>query len=196
MQGWLDQLLGKRDPTADQVSADGKELLNSQGAAVVSACSVQTGRWLGLEPVAEGSNEIPAARNLLRRVDLDGTLVTNDAMHRQPCGDFSTSWQNAISKECKHGKTLRSLSRKVVCAAGLQGRARRIQFLFPLHAYDPTRGFQVVSSCIGYARNTRGTGFAYRSRRPIKTGRKRNYETLSYLGFDSIVGDANCQRKS
>jgi hypothetical protein len=83
LQRWLDQLLGKRDPTADQVSADGKELLNSQGAAVVSAYSVQTGRWLGSEPVAEGSNEIPAAQNLLRRVDLDGTLVTADAMHTQ-----------------------------------------------------------------------------------------------------------------
>ena len=59
---WLDQLLGKRDPTGDQVSVDGKELLNSQGAAVVSAYSVESGRWLGSEPVAEKSNEIPAAQ--------------------------------------------------------------------------------------------------------------------------------------
>jgi hypothetical protein len=80
---WLDQLLGKRDPTGDQVSVDGKELLNSQGAAVVSAYSVQSGRWLGSEPVAEKSNEIPAAQALLKRVDLDGSLVTADAMHTQ-----------------------------------------------------------------------------------------------------------------
>jgi len=80
---WLDQLLGKRDPTGDQVSVDGKELLNSQGAAVVSAYSVETGRWLGSEPVAEKSNEIPAAQALLKRVDLDGSLVTADAMHTQ-----------------------------------------------------------------------------------------------------------------
>jgi len=80
---WLDRLLGKRDPTGDQVSVDGKELLNSQGAAVVSAYSVQTGRWLGSEPVAEESNEIPAAQALLQRVDLDGSLVTADAMHTQ-----------------------------------------------------------------------------------------------------------------
>jgi hypothetical protein len=83
LQRWLDHLLGQRDPTGDQVSVDGKELLNSQGAAVVSAYSVQTGRWLGSEPVAEGSNEIPAAQHLLRRVDLDGSLVTADAMHTQ-----------------------------------------------------------------------------------------------------------------
>ena len=83
LRRWLDQLLGKRDPTGDQVSVDGKELLNSQGAAVVSAYSVQSGRWLSSEPVAEGSNEIPAAQHLLRRLDLDGSLVTADAMHTQ-----------------------------------------------------------------------------------------------------------------
>lgn len=83
MLRWLDQLLGKRDPTGDQVSVDGKELLNSQGAAVVSAYSVQAGRWLGSEPVAQGSNEIPAVQSLLRRVELDGSLVTADAMHTQ-----------------------------------------------------------------------------------------------------------------
>jgi hypothetical protein len=83
LQRWLDHLLGKRDPTGDQVSVDGKELLNSQGAAVVSAYSVQTGRWLGSQPVAKSSNEIPAVQELLQRVDLDGSLVTADAMHTQ-----------------------------------------------------------------------------------------------------------------
>jgi nitrogen fixation/metabolism regulation signal transduction histidine kinase len=58
-------------------------LLNSQGAAVVSAYSVQIGRWLGSEPVAEDSNEIPAVQALLKWVDLDGSLVTADAMHTQ-----------------------------------------------------------------------------------------------------------------
>jgi hypothetical protein len=80
---WLDHLLGKRDPKGDQVSADGKELLNSQGAQVISAYSVQSGRWLGSEAVAEGSNEIPAVQRLLKRVDLDGSLVTADALNTQ-----------------------------------------------------------------------------------------------------------------
>lgn len=83
LQRWLEHLLGARDPTGDQVSVDGKELLNSQGAAVVSAYSVSTGRWLGSEPVAQKSNEIPAAQQLLRRLDLDGSLVTADALHTQ-----------------------------------------------------------------------------------------------------------------
>jgi hypothetical protein len=80
---WLDHLLGKRDPKGDQVSADGKELLNSQGAEVVSAYSVQSGRWLGSEAVAEGSNEIPAIQRLLPRLDLEGSLVTADALNTQ-----------------------------------------------------------------------------------------------------------------
>ena len=80
---WQDHLLGKRDPRGDQVSVDGKELLNSQGLEIVSAYSVREGRWLGSQAVAEGSNEIPAAQELLRRLDLEGSLVTGDALHTQ-----------------------------------------------------------------------------------------------------------------
>jgi hypothetical protein len=80
---WLDHVLGKRNPAGDQVSVDGKELLNSQGLEVASAYSVTEGRWLGSEAVAEGSNEIPAVQAVLRRVDLDGTLVTADALNTQ-----------------------------------------------------------------------------------------------------------------
>jgi len=80
---WQDQVLGKRDPAGDAVAVDGKELLNSQGLQVVSAYSVRDGRWRGSQPVAEGSNEIPAAQALLRRVDLEGALVTADALHPQ-----------------------------------------------------------------------------------------------------------------
>ncbi|MGV0952197.1 MAG: ISAs1 family transposase [Azonexus sp.] len=80
---WQDHVLGRRDPTDDLVAVDGKELLNSQGLEIVSAYSVRDGRWLGSEPVAEGSNEIPAAQALLQRTDLQGALVTADAMHTQ-----------------------------------------------------------------------------------------------------------------
>jgi uncharacterized protein DUF4338/DDE family transposase len=80
---WLDHVLGKRNCAADQVSVDGKELLNSQGLEVASAYSVTQGRWLGSEAVAKGSNEIPAVQAVLRRVDLDGSLVTADALNTQ-----------------------------------------------------------------------------------------------------------------
>jgi hypothetical protein len=80
---WQDHVLGKRNPAGDQVAVDGKELLNSQGLQIASAYSVSDGRWLGSEAVAEGSNEIPAVQELLRRVELDGSLVIADALHTQ-----------------------------------------------------------------------------------------------------------------
>ena len=80
---WQDHWLGQRDPVGDQVSVDGKELLNSQGLEVVSAYSVTQGRWLGSAPVAEGSNEIPAVQTVLARINLEGSLVTADALNTQ-----------------------------------------------------------------------------------------------------------------
>lgn len=80
---WLDHLLGKRDPVGDQVSVDGKELLNSQGLKVASAYSVTQGRWLGSAAIQEGSNEIPAVQGVLRKIDLEGSLVTADALNTQ-----------------------------------------------------------------------------------------------------------------
>jgi len=81
--GWQDHVLGKLPPQDDQVAIDGKELLNSQGSKIVSAYAVQSGRWLGSEPIAPGSNEIPAAQALLRRAPIEGKLVTGDALHTQ-----------------------------------------------------------------------------------------------------------------
>ena len=80
---WQDHLLGKRPADDDQVSVDGKELLSSQGLEIVSAYAVKSGRWLGSELIAEGSNEIPAAQELLRRAPIEASLVTADALHTQ-----------------------------------------------------------------------------------------------------------------
>jgi hypothetical protein len=80
---WQDHVLGPRRADDDLVAVDGKELLHSQGMEIVSAYAVKSGRWLGSEPVASGSNEIPAAQQLLRRVPLEGCLVVADAMHTQ-----------------------------------------------------------------------------------------------------------------
>ena len=81
--GWQDHVLGKRNPAGDQVSVDGKELLNSQGLEVASAYSVTHGRGLGSQAVAEGSNEFPAVQAVLERIDLEGSLVTADALNTQ-----------------------------------------------------------------------------------------------------------------
>jgi hypothetical protein len=80
---WQDHVLGKRDPKGDEVAVDGKELLNSQGLQIASAYSVKDGRWLGSQLIAEGSNEIPAVQELLGRVEIEGSLVTADALSTQ-----------------------------------------------------------------------------------------------------------------
>jgi hypothetical protein len=80
---WQNHVLGPRPADDDQLAVDGKELLNSQGQQIVSAYTVQGGRWLGSEAVAPGSNEIPAAQTLLRRAPIEGMLVTADALHTQ-----------------------------------------------------------------------------------------------------------------
>jgi predicted transposase YbfD/YdcC len=49
----------------------------------VGAVNARSGRTLGVETVAEKSNEIPAGQTLLERLDLDGTIVLMDALHTQ-----------------------------------------------------------------------------------------------------------------
>jgi hypothetical protein len=80
---WQNHVLGPRPAQDDQVAVDGKELLHSQGVQIVSAYTVKGGRWLGSELVTRKSNEIPAAQALLRRVPIEGMLVTADALHTQ-----------------------------------------------------------------------------------------------------------------
>lgn len=80
---WLRQVLGPRSAADDLVAVDGKQLRHSQGVEIVSAYAVKSGRWLGSEPVTAGSNEIPAAQELLRRAPIEGALVTADALHTQ-----------------------------------------------------------------------------------------------------------------
>jgi hypothetical protein len=80
---WQDHVLGPRGADDALVAVDGKELLHSQGVEIVSAYAVKSGRWLGSEPVAPGSNEIPAAQRLLRRAPIEGALVVTDALHTQ-----------------------------------------------------------------------------------------------------------------
>ncbi len=78
---WLgqDQALG---PSQDQrVIVDGKTLRHAH-VELVSAVNGR-GRWLGTGAVQEGSNEIPAARELLAKVPVTGKTALADAMHTQ-----------------------------------------------------------------------------------------------------------------
>ncbi len=83
LQKWQDERLGTRKADDNVIAVDGKMLCSSQGVEVVSAYACKSRRWLGSEPVQEGSNEIPAAQKLLGRIDLEGQRVTLDALHTQ-----------------------------------------------------------------------------------------------------------------
>jgi len=76
---WQEQLLG---PAQDNlVIVDGKTLRHAH-LELVSAVNGQ-GRWLGTVPVPEGSNEIPAARQLLSKVSVQHKTTLADALHTQ-----------------------------------------------------------------------------------------------------------------
>jgi len=76
---WQAQVLG---PVQDDlVIVDGKAIRHAN-VELVSAVSGK-GRWLGTLGVAQGSNEIPAARALLTKVDVTGKRVLADALHTQ-----------------------------------------------------------------------------------------------------------------
>jgi hypothetical protein len=78
---WQDQVLG---PNTDPlVAIDGKTVKHS-GVHLAGAISLPSHRCLGVEPVADKSNEIPATQKLIERAPiLPGQLVSLDAMHTQ-----------------------------------------------------------------------------------------------------------------
>ena len=65
------------------VVLDGKALRGSGPTQLVGAIDARSGRTLGVETVANKSNEIPAGQTLLDRLDLDGTIALMDALHTQ-----------------------------------------------------------------------------------------------------------------
>jgi predicted transposase YbfD/YdcC len=78
---WQKAHLGEHD--GDVLVLDGKALRGSQGTQLVGAINARSGRTLGVEAVADKSNEIPAGQTLLDRLDLDGTIALMDALHTQ-----------------------------------------------------------------------------------------------------------------
>jgi predicted transposase YbfD/YdcC len=76
---WQDQVLGASQDKL--VIVDGKTLRHAH-VELVSAVD-GSGRWLGTVPVKAGSNEIPAARELLGKVSLDNKTTLADALHTQ-----------------------------------------------------------------------------------------------------------------
>lgn len=71
-------------PPEDQIVVlDGKVPGHSGGLNVVTAVTSPGLYYLGSEVVADKTNEIPAVRALCQRIDLEGRLVSIDALHTQ-----------------------------------------------------------------------------------------------------------------
>jgi hypothetical protein len=76
---WQEQVLGVSQDKL--VIVDGKTLRHAH-VELVSAVN-GGGRWLGTVPVKEGSNEIPAVRELLAKVPVAHKTALADALHTQ-----------------------------------------------------------------------------------------------------------------
>lgn len=67
----------------DLIVLDGKEPRHGSGASVLTAVSSPSQHYLGSAMVDQKTNEIPVARQLCERLDLEGRLVSLDALHTQ-----------------------------------------------------------------------------------------------------------------
>ena len=81
--GCQEHVLGPLTEADRLIAYDGKALKSAGGLELASGFSVQTGRWMGTEAVAAGSNEIPAIQRLLARTDLTGKTAVADALNTQ-----------------------------------------------------------------------------------------------------------------
>lgn len=78
-----EQIRGK-PPKEDLIVLDGKQPKHGGGQAVLSAVTVPSQFYLGSAIVEKDkTNEIPVARQLFERLDLEGRLVALDALHTQ-----------------------------------------------------------------------------------------------------------------
>ena len=70
-------------PPQELIVLDGKEPRHGGGHSVLTAVTVPSQHYLGSAIVDTKTNEIPVARELFKKLDLDGRKVSLDALHTQ-----------------------------------------------------------------------------------------------------------------
>ena len=70
-------------PQDHLIVLDGKEPKHGSGASILSAITVPSQHYLGSAVVDQKTNEIPVARELFNRLELEDRLVSLDALHTQ-----------------------------------------------------------------------------------------------------------------
>jgi hypothetical protein len=78
---WHHDVLG-RPPASEAVVIDGKEVRGGD-VMLVNAMAQPSQRLMGVEPVAQKTNEIPTAQTLIQRLELVDRIVQLDGMHTQ-----------------------------------------------------------------------------------------------------------------
>jgi len=79
---WQERIRGPV-PEDEIIAIDGKIPAHSGGKNIVTAIASPSQHYLGCTVTAGGTNEITAARELCAKIDLDGRLVSLDAIHTQ-----------------------------------------------------------------------------------------------------------------
>jgi hypothetical protein len=70
-------------PKEELVALDGKQPNHGGGHSILTAVAVPSQYYLGSALVDQKTNEIPVARQLFEKLDLEGRLVSLDALHTQ-----------------------------------------------------------------------------------------------------------------
>jgi hypothetical protein len=68
-------------PKDQLIVLDGKQPKHGSGASALSAITVPSQHCLGSAVVDQKTNEIPVARELFKRLELEGRFVSLDALH-------------------------------------------------------------------------------------------------------------------
>jgi hypothetical protein len=70
-------------PADELIVLDGKQPRHGGGHSVLTAVTVPSQHYLGSAVVDTKTNEIPVARELFKKLELDGRKVSLDALHTQ-----------------------------------------------------------------------------------------------------------------
>jgi hypothetical protein len=90
----IQQQLRGPAPPAELIVLDGKQPRQGGGHSVLSAVTVPSQYYLGSAIVDTKTNEIPVARELFAKLDLDGRKVSLDALHTQDQTARELVWQH------------------------------------------------------------------------------------------------------
>jgi hypothetical protein len=70
-------------PKDELIALDGKQPNHGGGHSILTAVAVPSQYYLGSAIVDKKTNEIPVARKLFQKLDLEGRFVSLDALHTQ-----------------------------------------------------------------------------------------------------------------